>query len=121
MAVGQSYPGEDIYFSFKKRVSVGVYRNLDTYYADIYVYVNNGSNIIKFSKNVKTGYTLLTRVSATEYAFFLTSENSELLNIGTANVSFDFVESSLVSDTRLNRKSTITALQLSYNPISPER
>jgi hypothetical protein len=120
MAIAKRYLGEDIYLSIKKRAPDLSYRNLDSY-ADIFVYVSNGGNIVKFSKNIKTGYTLLRRISSTEYALFLTSSDSQSLDIGHISVSLDFIETSLSSDLRINNKSTEVCIRLDSNPISPER
>lgn len=121
MAIAQRSPGDDIYFSIKKRVSVGVYRDLDTYYVDILVYVSIGATKIKFAKIAKTGYITLKRISATEYAAFLTSEQTTLLDTGHVTISTDFIKTnSELSDSRENRKSKAVAIYLDTNPLQLE-
>lgn len=116
--------GSDIYISIKRHNATGTYINIDTEVADLFVCASNenGSVKIKFSKNVKTGYQNLIRVSATEYLAVLTSDNSVALGQGYYVVSWDFIfVDPGYGDGRDNKKGQYLTGYLQTNPLQDER
>src|SRR4030067_2122638 len=107
MALTIKYLGEDINFTIKKRISVGVYRDLDAM-ANIFVYVSRGSRVVKFVKTIGTltGYQELVKIDTETYLAQLTSANTTYLGVGDIEISQDFITSDLnLPDDRSNSKS----------------
>jgi hypothetical protein len=121
-AIAERYVGEDIQFTIKKRKADLSYYNLDDDFVDIFVYVSNKAQTIKFSKNAKAGYTQLIRNSSTEYICELSSAQSALISFSTVQISFDFVAlNAVIDDGRENKKSGSIAVKLKPIPTQDER
>ena len=121
MALPEYVTGSDLHFSIKKRKADNTYRSLDDM-ADIFVYFSNGTRVVKFSKNAKTGYTTLNRLAADEYIALLSSDQTAYLGSGIIRISQDFVTSNPgISDSRENRKSRKEAFILKTDNISKDR
>lgn len=120
MALEKYIPGSDINFSIKKRKPDDTYHDLDAM-ADIFIYVSNGSRVVKFSKNAKTGYTTLVRLAADEYIIQLSSAQTEYLGSGIIRIAQDFISTNVgLTDLRDNKKSGIPAFILESDKISIE-
>ena len=120
MAAVERYLGEDIYLPFKRRNTDLTYDVLDDF-ADIFVYISKGANVIKYSKNPKAGYTTLTRVSSTQYSVDISSEQSIFLGIGPVFMSSNCVSVSATTDLRDNKEGYGHVLTLIDNPTKTER
>ena len=122
MALTIKYLGEDINFTIKKRISVGVYRDLDAM-ANIFVYVSRGSRVVKFVKTIGTltGYQELVKIDTETYLAQLTSANTTYLGVGDIEISQDFITSDLnLPDDRSNSKSGKNVFTLLKLPVSIE-
>lgn len=122
MALTEVYIGNPQVISIKKRVSLGIYRNLDNF-IEIIVYISSGLNsqkVIKFSKTLKDGYTQLIKVDEYTYIAKLTRANQKYLGCSDIFISCDFRDENWTSNNEDNKLSGDYIFTLVNLPVSKE-
>jgi hypothetical protein len=108
------HQGDDIYQSIKRRKPDNTYYSLDDC-LDVVVHVyseDDPSNIIKFSKAVRSGYGLLTRDDAYKYHFWIDGAVTALMATGSVIIEI------MVIDTLaelVDHRGNITGTSKSFN------
>jgi hypothetical protein len=87
-----AYCGEDIVIDIERFQPGNIPVNLDDYYEIILHLYTKSSDIRKFSKTTRAGYTKLVRISATKYQATLNSSVTAEMSAGTMQVGIRFIK-----------------------------